>query len=112
MRIIGWRFAEIVWKWQFYCKMMSLWNKRTVSRLVISYIKPLNRNRREEIITEIRTAASPGFDYFFLVVLSAAIATLGLINNSPAVIIGAMVVAPLMSPILGVASVRSPRMGN
>ncbi len=66
------------------------------------YIKPLNRNRREEIITEIRTAASPGFDYFFLVVLSAAIATLGLINNSPAVIIGAMVVAPLMSPILGV----------
>ena len=66
------------------------------------YIKPLNRNRRKEIITEIRTAASPGFDYFFLVVLSAAIATLGLINDSPAVIIGAMVVAPLMSPILGV----------
>jgi uncharacterized hydrophobic protein (TIGR00271 family) len=66
------------------------------------YIKPLNRNRRHEIITEIRTAASPGFDYFFLVVLSAAIATLGLINDSPAVIIGAMVVAPLMSPILGV----------
>lgn len=65
------------------------------------YIKPLNRPRRTEIITEIRTAASPGFDYFFLVVLSAAIATLGLINDSPAVIIGAMVVAPLMSPILG-----------
>ena len=66
------------------------------------YIKPLNRNRRKEIIGEIRTAASPGFDYFFLVILSAAIATLGLINDSPAVIIGAMVVAPLMSPILGV----------
>ena len=66
------------------------------------YIKPLNRNRRKEIITEIRTAASPGFDYFFMVILSAAIATLGLINDSPAVIIGAMVVAPLMSPILGV----------
>ena len=65
------------------------------------YIKPLNRNRRKEMITEIRIAASPGFDYFFLVILSAAIATLGLINNSPAVIIGAMVVAPLMSPILG-----------
>lgn len=65
------------------------------------YIKPLNRDRRNEIISEIRISASPGFDYFFLVVLSAAIATLGLINNSPAVIIGAMVVAPLMSPILG-----------
>ncbi|MBG0783897.1 MAG: DUF389 domain-containing protein [Anaerolineaceae bacterium] len=66
------------------------------------YVKPLNRNRRKEIIDEIRVAASPGFDYFFMVVLSAAIATLGLINDSPAVIIGAMVVAPLMSPILGV----------
>ena len=66
------------------------------------YIHPLTQERRDEIIENIRTAASPGFDYFFLVVLSSAIATLGLINDSPAVIIGAMLVAPLMSPILGV----------
>jgi uncharacterized hydrophobic protein (TIGR00271 family) len=66
------------------------------------YIKPLSKKRRTEIIDDIRTAASPGFDYFFLVVLSAAMATIGLINDSAAVIIGAMVVAPLMSPILGV----------
>lgn len=66
------------------------------------FIKPLDRKRRKEVIDDIRTAASPGFDYFFLVVLSGAIATLGLINDSPAVIIGAMVVAPLMSPILGI----------
>ena len=66
------------------------------------YIKPLDQKRRKEIIENIRKAASPGFDYFFFVVLSGAIATLGLINDSPAVIIGAMVVAPLMSPILGV----------
>ena len=66
------------------------------------YIKPLDQKRRREVIEDIRMAASPGFDYFFLVVLSSAIATLGLINDSPAVIIGAMVVAPLMSPIIGV----------
>jgi uncharacterized hydrophobic protein (TIGR00271 family) len=36
------------------------------------------------------------------VVLSCSIATLGLITNSPAVIIGAMLVAPLMSPIIGI----------
>lgn len=54
------------------------------------------------MIENIRTASRPGFDYFFLVVLSCAIATLGLINDSPAVIIGAMLVAPLMSPILGI----------
>ena len=66
------------------------------------YIKPLSDSRREEIIENIRTASSPGFDYFFLVFLSGSIATIGLINDSPAVIIGAMLVAPLMSPILGV----------
>ncbi len=66
------------------------------------YIKPLDYKRRTEIIETVRTGSSPGFDYFFLVILSGAIATLGLINNSPAVIIGAMLVAPLMSPILGV----------
>jgi uncharacterized hydrophobic protein (TIGR00271 family) len=66
------------------------------------YIKPLSDQRREEIIETIRKASSPGFDYFFLVVLSGSIATLGLINDSPAVIIGAMLVAPLMSPIIGV----------
>jgi uncharacterized hydrophobic protein (TIGR00271 family) len=66
------------------------------------YIKPASPKRRAEIIEDIRMASTPGFDYFFLVILSGGIATLGLINNSPAVIIGAMLVAPLMSPILGI----------
>jgi uncharacterized hydrophobic protein (TIGR00271 family) len=67
-----------------------------------SYIKPLSIKRRNDIIDNIRTSASPGFGYFFLVILSTTIATLGLINNSAAVIIGAMLVAPLMSPVLGI----------
>jgi uncharacterized hydrophobic protein (TIGR00271 family) len=66
------------------------------------YVKPLDRTHRKKVIANIRLASSPGFDYFFFVILSGAIATLGLINDSAAVIIGAMVVAPLMLPILGV----------
>jgi uncharacterized hydrophobic protein (TIGR00271 family) len=66
------------------------------------YVKPASPTRRKEIVKQIRTGSTPGFDYFFLVILSGAMATLGLINNSPAVIIGAMLVAPLMSPILGI----------
>ena len=46
-------------------------------------------------------SSQPDFDYFALVVLSAIIATLGLLIDSAATIIGAMLVAPLMSPILG-----------
>lgn len=49
----------------------------------------------------LREASHPGFDFFLLVILSCTIATMGLLVDSVAIIIGAMLVAPLMSPILG-----------
>lgn len=64
---------------------------------------PISPERREEVLQNLSKAASPGFDFFLLIVLSCSIATLGLITNSTAVIIGAMLVAPLMSPILGIS---------
>jgi uncharacterized hydrophobic protein (TIGR00271 family) len=63
----------------------------------------LTAQRRSEVIQSMREAAVPSFDYFILIVLSAVIASMGLLQNSAAVIIGAMLVAPLMSPILAVA---------
>ena len=63
----------------------------------------LTAERRQEVLEELEQSASPGFDYFLLVVLSCSIATFGLITDSAAVIIGAMLVAPLMSPILGLS---------
>jgi len=41
--------------------------------------------------------------FYFLVGVSTLIASLGLIASSPAVVIGAMLVAPLMTPIFGVS---------
>jgi uncharacterized hydrophobic protein (TIGR00271 family) len=61
----------------------------------------INLERRAEVQVLLRQASSPDFDFFLLVVLSCVIATLGLLVDSPAVIIGAMLVAPLMSPIIG-----------
>ncbi len=45
----------------------------------------------------------PSFSFHFILGLSAIIATLGLLADSAAVIIGAMIIAPLMGPILGIA---------
>jgi uncharacterized hydrophobic protein (TIGR00271 family) len=56
---------------------------------------------RAEIYARIRRGARPETSFFVLIGLSAIIAALGLIVNSPAVVIGAMLVAPLMSPIIG-----------
>jgi uncharacterized hydrophobic protein (TIGR00271 family) len=61
----------------------------------------IDRERRGEVQVQLRNNSHPDFSFFLLVLLSAGIATLGLLTNSPAVIIGAMLVAPLMSPIIG-----------
>ena len=47
--------------------------------------------------------ADPSLSYYVLLLLSVVIATLGLLANSSATIIGAMIVAPLMGPIVGIA---------
>ena len=45
----------------------------------------------------------PSFNFHFMLGLSAIIATLGLLANNVAIIIGAMIIAPLMRPIVGMA---------
>src|SRR5512146_2851962 len=64
--------------------------------------KPLSLDKRRAVINELAPAATLGFDFYLLVVLSCSIATLGLITDSAAVIIGAMLLAPLMTPIIGI----------
>ena len=45
----------------------------------------------------------PSFGFYFMLTLATMIATLGLLSNSAATIIGAMIVAPLMGPIISAA---------
>ena len=62
------------------------------------WLPRLNMSDRTEAYVRIRRNARPDIDYYMLISLSAMIASLGLIANSAAVVIGAMLVAPLMSP--------------
>ena len=62
----------------------------------------LTDRQRAETYREVRLGARARPEFFVLIALAAAIATLGLWMGSPAVIIGAMVIAPLMSAILGI----------
>ncbi len=54
--------------------------------------------------------AEPSFNYYIMLFLSSVISALGLLAGSTAAIIGAMIVAPLMGPITGVAFAMT--MGN
>ena len=57
----------------------------------------------KEMQLELLEESTLEINYLALTVGSCAIATFGLLSNSPAVIIGAMIVAPLMLPIRGLA---------
>jgi uncharacterized hydrophobic protein (TIGR00341 family) len=53
---------------------------------------------KEEIIESARKACYLTRGYIFMIVISAFVSTLGLMMNSTAVVIGAMVIAPLLGP--------------
>ena len=63
----------------------------------------VSKQRAREIVREIAFASRPRGRFFVLLITSSLIASFGLIANSTAVIIGAMLVSPLMTPIFGAA---------
>ncbi|WP_231726596.1 MULTISPECIES: DUF389 domain-containing protein [unclassified Sphingomonas] len=53
------------------------------------------------VMDRVRDDAGWSGRYAFMVLMSAGIAVLGLLLSSPAVVIGAMLISPLMGPIIG-----------
>jgi uncharacterized hydrophobic protein (TIGR00271 family) len=82
--------------------VMGTWLRRTGWRL-FDMLPTLDLHQQIEVYKAIREGAAPKVDFYVMIALSAAIATFGLLLNSPAVIIGAMLVAPLMAAIFGLS---------
>lgn len=58
---------------------------------------------KEQIRVEILNGTKLDWPFLLMNILAATIASYGLLANSPAIIIGAMIVAMLLGPITGVA---------
>lgn len=58
---------------------------------------------REELLTNIEQGGRLNFDFVMLVFLSTIVAGIGLVQSDVAIIIGAMVIAPLLGPNLALA---------
>jgi len=69
----------------------------------IPLFKSASEERFKELFQILRLDAKVNSNYLVLMVLSTLLASFGLFANSTAVIIGAMLVAPLMTPIVAVA---------
>lgn len=66
-------------------------------------LRSVSRERRTDVLREIHEGSQPTTLYYVLLGLSELIAGFALIINSDATLIGANVVAPLMTPIFGVS---------
>jgi len=83
-----------LWIFFFHNSLSIIWNvsEQLESRVPIVEIK-----------SEIEENMELNVDYYVFLIISTIITTTGLIVNSTAVVIGAMIISPLMTPILGVS---------
>jgi uncharacterized hydrophobic protein (TIGR00271 family) len=75
--------------------------KKIVEEGIQRFVPQINREDRITLVDRLQSSAAWNFDFITLMVLSTVMAAIGLIQNSAAVVIGAMLVAPLMTPLLG-----------
>ena len=65
------------------------------------WLPVMERQERQELFERIEADSTGGRDYYVMMALSTTLASLGLLQDSTAVVIGAMLVAPLMGPLAG-----------
>ena len=61
----------------------------------------LDREDRKALVDRVESGARAGTDFTIMMALSSGLASFGLLQDSTAVVIGAMLVAPLMGPLIG-----------
>ncbi len=62
---------------------------------------PMDREQRIELAQDLQLGSQPNLEFLGLMSAASMLASFGLLQNSASVIIGAMLIAPLMTPILG-----------
>jgi uncharacterized hydrophobic protein (TIGR00271 family) len=76
--------------------------RRRVDLFLQKHVPQLNRDQRVSLVDRIEASSQRNFDFTTLMCLSTLIAAWGLLQNSTAVVIGAMLIAPLMTPLVGI----------
>ncbi len=70
-------------------------------RTIADWVPRINPVDHAELLYNLRIGSEWGPDFIGMLGLASAIASLGLLQNSAAVVIGSMLLAPLMTPMIG-----------
>ncbi len=68
---------------------------------LVDWFPRINPSDHADLLSDLRQGSKWNSDFVFMLALASAIASLGLMQNSPAVVIGSMLLAPLMTPMIG-----------
>lgn len=71
--------------------------------MVVVLFNRLTEKDKSNAVKKLISDSTPDQDFFLMVMLSILMATFGLLINSSAVIIGSMLIAPMLYPILGLS---------
>jgi uncharacterized hydrophobic protein (TIGR00271 family) len=80
--------------------MTRVSDKSPLKQRIYDFFPTLERSERKELVERIAIGADGGVDFTVMMLLAATLASLGLLQDSTAVVIGAMLVAPLMGPLV------------
>lgn len=70
---------------------------------VFDHIRAVSEKEKSAAVKKLIESSTPHFDFFFLTILSVLMATFGLLQGSAAVVIGSMLIAPVLFPILSLS---------
>ncbi len=70
---------------------------------LFSLLDSITEKEKGAAIDDLISDSSPNAPFFFLVILSTVMATLGIIAENASVVIGSMLIAPILSPILSLS---------
>ena len=76
--------------------------RRFLAQLTVR-LASLTPKEKSEVLSQLKVGLQARADFYLMVALAAAIAITGLIMNDGSIVLGAMLVSPLMSPIVGIA---------
>lgn len=67
---------------------------------IFARFRAIDEDGKAHAVRRLMESSTPDFDYFYMVAISVGMATLGLIAGSTSIVIGSMLIAPVLYPIL------------
>lgn len=69
----------------------------------ISRFQAIDEKEKTRAVRQLIEESTSDFDYFLMLILSVLMSTFGLLAGSETIVIGAMLLAPLLAPVMGLA---------